>query len=194
VTLAAIVLAGGAATRFGGDKLRASMDDGTVLDHAVAAALSVAEEVVVVVGPDEADPGIAAVTVARDAISHRGPLAGMLAGLEAIEGDGIVLVLAGDMPHVRADVLRLLAGSLAADPALGAARLETDPVATLPMAVRAAVVRPAARDVLAADRRSLRALLDSVPTAVIPSAAWRAADPRGETLHDIDVPEDLRPA
>ena len=59
------------------------------------------------------------------------------------------------------------------------------------MAVRVALAAPAAAELLAADRRSLRGLLDAVPSAVVPLSAWRPLDPAAATLRDVDVPGDL---
>ena len=50
----AIVLAGGASTRFGGDKLSAALDGRTLLDHALEAVGAIANPVVVVIAPDAA--------------------------------------------------------------------------------------------------------------------------------------------
>ena len=187
----AIVLAGGAATRFGGDKLAAVIDGETVLGRSVAMARRLGDRVVVVVGPGDPDPGLDGVTLARDAVAHRGPLAGLLTGLEALPGADLVLVVAGDMPEASPAVLGLLLGALHGDASLAVAHLESEPVATLPFAARAATVLPAARRLLDADRRSLRALLDTVPAMVVPAAEWRALDPDGRTLVDIDTPGDL---
>jgi molybdopterin-guanine dinucleotide biosynthesis protein A len=192
VTLDAIVLAGGASTRFGGDKLAATIDGRTVLARSVATAREVARRVVVVIGPDDPVPELQEVVLARDPVAHRGPLAGVVTGLAALADADVVLVLAGDMPGVRPSVLRLLVDALGADGSLAIAHLEADPVATLPLAARASVVLPVARALIAADRRSLRALLDSVPSQPIATAAWRAVDPQGESLRDIDTREDLR--
>jgi molybdopterin-guanine dinucleotide biosynthesis protein A len=191
VTVDAVVLAGGAATRFGGDKLRASFDGDTVLGRAVAGVRDIANRIVVVLGPGDAEPDLAGVVIARDPVAHQGPLAGLVTGLRALEDPGTVLVLAGDMPRVRPAVIGLLVDALAADESLGAVHLEADPVATLPLAVRARIVIPTAHRLLAADRRSLRALLDGVPSGEVPVAQWRAVDGAGDTLRDIDVPADL---
>ncbi len=191
MTPAAIVLAGGASTRFGGDKLAAQLDGQTVLARSVAVARAVAGEVLVVLGPDDPDPGIHGARVARDPIAHAGPLAGVVTGLGALHDRGTALVLAGDMPRVRPPVLGLLVAAIEDDDDVAAAHLEADPVATLPLAVRPSVVLAAARRLLGEDRRSLRALLDALPAVVVPSATWRAVDPEAETLLDIDVPEDL---
>ncbi len=196
MTLDAVVLAGGASSRFGGDKLAAVIDGGTVLGRATETARAVAGRLLLVIGPDDPDPGLQDVTVARDPIAHRGPLAGLVTGLLTLSHPDLVLVLAGDMPSVQPPVLRMLVERLRADPGLAITHLEADPVATLPLAARAAVALPAARALIKADRRSLRALLDAVPSVAIPSADWKALDPQGQTLVDIDTRDDLarRPA
>lgn len=199
--IAAVVLAGGASSRFGGNKLAAPLGGRPVLDHALAAVAGITDVVVVVIGPGDPAPAIRGdlgveVVVARDVVAHQGPLAGLAAGLAALRETGrpidIALVVAGDMPTLVPDVLRLLVEALAADPTLGVARLESEPVSVLPAAMRPGIAVPAAAALLAADRRSLRGLLDVVPSASISAAEWRALDPDGATLRDVDTPADLR--
>ena len=189
--VAAIVLAGGASSRFGGDKLAAPLGDRPVLAHVVAVARLVAEQVVVVIGPDDPVPPLAGIEIARDTIAREGPLAGLVAGLRALDVADTALILAGDMPRVREGVLVLLLEALAADPALGAVYLESDPLHPLPLAVRPVIALPAAVRLLGLDRRSLRALVDAVASVPVPAIRWRALDPEGETLRDIDTPADL---
>ena len=192
-----IVLAGGGSRRFGGPKLAAPLDGRPLLDHAVEAMGAVAGRVIVVVAQDAVSPPLPAgvagrATVARDEVGDAGPLAGVAAGLAAITGLGptVVLVAGGDMPTLHPGVLGLLATSLASDPAIVALTLEDTEGAPLPMAVRPAVL-PTARALLAGERRSLRALLEAVPHGTLPAAAWRALDPDGRTLRDVDTPADL---
>lgn len=191
---AALVLAGGAGRRFGGDKLAASLDGRPLLDHAILAAAAVADRVVVVVAADGPLPALPAdapvpVSVARDAAAGRGPLAGVLGGLDALglPPAAVVLVLAGDAPRVPPSVLGLLAAAPATD--RPAAVLEADPGAPLPCAVRAGPAAAAARAALAAGDAPLRALV--ADAAVVPAAAWRAVDPAGLALRDVDRPGDL---
>ena len=80
---------------------------------------------------------------------------------------------------------RSAGGTLAATP------LDAPPQAPLPMPLRPAAAGPGALACLAAGRRSLRALLDAIPATTLPAAEWRALDPGGETLRDIDTPGDL---
>jgi molybdopterin-guanine dinucleotide biosynthesis protein A len=196
VTAAAIVLAGGASTRFGADKL-AAMDRGRpVLHHALEAVAQVADPVVLVLGPAAEVPRLpsgmgSSVRIARDREPHQGPLAGLAAGLAALPpGVDRVIVVAGDMPSLVPGVLAALLDVLGADGRTVAVRLESDPVSPLPLAVDPAVAGIAERQ-LARGRRSLRGLLDEVSAAVLPAASWQVLDPQGITLRDIDTPEDL---
>lgn len=203
---AAIILAGGRSSRFGADKLAARLDGIPVLEHALRAVAQVADPVVVVVSPDAPSPSVPSdlrveVVPARDLVAHQGPLAGLVGGLAALgswaasDGEGaapdVVLLVAGDMPTLVPAVLALLVRILDEDPALGAVTLETEPPTLLPSAIRATIAGPVAEGLLADDRRSLRGLLESVPSSTVASAVWRAIDPEGRTLRDIDTPGDL---
>jgi molybdopterin-guanine dinucleotide biosynthesis protein A len=127
VAAAGIVLAGGRSRRFGGDKLAAALPDGRpLLRHAVQAVAAACATVVVVLGPDTPDPDWMpdGVRIAHDAEPFGGPLAGLVAGLEAID-DEIAVVVGGDMPSLSPAVLRLLATTLAGTDPAASARLQT---------------------------------------------------------------------
>jgi molybdopterin-guanine dinucleotide biosynthesis protein A len=206
---AAVVLAGGRSRRFGTDKLSVPLADGrSVLAHAVAAAEAVADELIVVVAPGSSRPdGLPVRTaVVNDAEVGGGPLVGLAAGLEATS-DGIVLVLGGDMPALDPSVLAALVAALSDHPdaevarlevaRLEVARLEVDPssafggASVLPCAVRRDAARRACREALAAGDRRLRGCLERLAAIVVPAAEWRALDPHGRTVLDVDRPGDL---
>jgi molybdopterin-guanine dinucleotide biosynthesis protein A len=198
-----IVLAGGASSRFGSDKLAASLDGRPLLHHALEAVAQVAGSILVVVAPEALSPSIPValtgrVAFARDAAAHGGPLAGLSAGLAAIdtsvrdEAPPIALVVGGDMPSLVPDVLRLLVQALAADPSPDVMTLAASRPAPLPMAVRPGAGRTAVGAILVSGgRRSLMALVAALPSATVPAGAWRALDPAGASLRDIDTPTDL---
>ena len=192
------MLAGGASRRFGGDKLAADLAGRPVLAHAVSAVAAVASPVVLVLGPEAPAPELGVpVVLARDTEAFGGPLAGLLAGLEALAalpGGPLdtALLVGGDMPSMMAAVLERMVAVLAADPALGAVTLEVDPPSALPMAVRPSLVLPAVRSLIEADRRRLRGLLAVVLAAEVAADDWRSLDPDARTLRDVDVPADLR--
>ncbi|KJQ55710.1 molybdenum cofactor guanylyltransferase [Microbacterium sp. SA39] len=110
---AAIILAGGRATRLGGvDKPQLVVDGATLLDHAVR---SVAWcDSIVVVGPaasvsadiGNADTGSAEIIWARETPAFGGPVAAIAAGLALVERDEVCIV-AADTPRAEEAVALL---------------------------------------------------------------------------------------
>jgi molybdopterin-guanine dinucleotide biosynthesis protein A len=185
--IGAIVLAGGRSRRFGTDKLAVAVGGRALVDHPVAAVGQVAGAVVVVFAPSDDRPVPVGVIVAHDAEAYEGPLAGAAAGLAALPDDvDRTLIVGGDMPSLDPGVLRALLDAL--DDA-EAATLEGG--GPLPMAVRRVAAERRAHDLLAAGERRLRALPTTLGAATVPAATWRALDPDGSTLRDVDAPGDL---
>ncbi|MEO7665283.1 MAG: molybdenum cofactor guanylyltransferase [Candidatus Limnocylindrales bacterium] len=195
-----IVLAGGRASRFGADKLRATLDGRPILHLALDAVARIAPEVIVVVAPGATPhlPDLAAshLRVVHDPEPFGGPLVGLVAALATVRTP-VALVAGGDMPRLVPAVLARLLAAL--DPEAGsalarphAAILEVaGRVQPLPMALVVAPALDTAQSLLARDRRSLRELLGSLDAALVPVADWMALDPSGVTLVDIDRPADL---
>jgi molybdenum cofactor guanylyltransferase len=188
----AIVLAGGHSSRFGRDKLAEPIDGQPLLLHAIEAVRALASEVLVIAAPD-GDPDVPSdVVVVHDPSPYEGPLAGLAAGLQAAN-EPVCLVVGGDSPTLRADVLALLVGALD-DSSIDAAALDDDGrLRPLPSAVRREPALNAADRLLADGQRRLRLVFEALTTRTIPEAAWRALDPNGATLRDIDTPADLDP-
>jgi molybdopterin-guanine dinucleotide biosynthesis protein A len=194
---AAIVLAGGASARFGADKLAAELDGRPLLHHALSAADHVADTIVVVLAPEAVPPVLprlrARIVVAHDTVLHQGPLAGLAAGLAQLPpGIDRAVLVGGDMPTLVPRVLEALLEALDADPATGAATLEAEAPASLPMAIRPSPVAAAAAALLAEDRRALRGITSRVVSTVVPATTWRPLDPDAQTLRDVDTRGDLR--
>jgi molybdopterin-guanine dinucleotide biosynthesis protein A len=119
VTWAAVILTGGGAKRLGGsDKSALEHRGRTLLEHALAAVGEAAETVVVGREVSTRREG-RTVTFARESPPGGGPLAGLAAGVAALERHHeLVVVLAVDMPHVTgATVARLLAAAEGVDAA-----------------------------------------------------------------------------
>lgn len=189
-----VLLAGGRSTRFGRDKLAAPYLGEPLLHRAARALAEVCAEVVVVVAPEAPDPSLPGdlrVRVARDAREGEGPLAGILAGLRAVRTP-LALVAAGDMPTLVPSVLRELVRAVLAGPVDAAALGEAGGFRPLPCALRREALA-AARTRFGAGERSVRGFLAALRLAVVPEEAWRALDPSGETLRDVDLPADLGP-
>jgi molybdopterin-guanine dinucleotide biosynthesis protein A len=194
-----IVLAGGRSTRFGGDKLAAEVDGRPLLHLAIDAVGEVVDEVVVVVGTDAAEPPLppdprVPVVVARDAVAGQGPLAGLAAGLAAASGP-LALLVGGDQPALRPDLLRELLRRLtpeAGGPRLDVVGLEEEGrLRPLPVALRVGTVGPAAAVALRGGTRSLVGLFGRLRAGTLSPAQWRQLDPAGDSLRDVDAPDDL---
>ncbi len=187
--VSAIVLAGGRSTRFGRDKLAEPLDGATVLERTIAAVMTVASDVIVVVRPDSGPALSAGVRLARDPMPDGGPLVGVLAGLAAASHRS-VLIVGGDMPWLVPGVLRSLL--LALGPDKEAAALDSDGhPQQLPIAVRRDAAAAVARRLTGSGERRLGALLDALELVVIAERDWRLHDDEGATLRDIDTPGDL---
>ena len=133
--VSAIVLAGGRSSRFGRDKLVEPLDGRPLLEHAIDAVTSLADEVLVVVARSAAASLPAGITVVHDASDFEGPLVGLVTGLNAATGSRC-LVVGGDMPTLLPTVLAALLAALD-DPATDVALLEhARDVPPLPMAIR----------------------------------------------------------
>lgn len=110
--LGALVLAGGESRRMGRNKALIKFGDKPLLLHVVEKVMTMACEINVVVGKnDELDDYGAilpsSVKILRDSISSKGPLVGILTGMEKMRSE-YVLVLPCDSPFVKRDVLKHL--------------------------------------------------------------------------------------
>jgi len=188
------VLAGGRSTRFGdADKLAAEVDGAPLLHHPVLRLAEVTGEVIVVLAPGTRAPPMppgVPVRVVHDTTEGEGPLAGVLAGLRAADTE-LALVAGGDMPtQVTAVLLELLRVAMEA-PVDAVALQEDDGFRPLPLVLRVGPAAAAAHALLHEGERRLRELPEALRTAVIDEPTWRALDPEGATLFDVDEPGDL---
>lgn len=186
--LTLLILNGGAARRMGRDK--ASIDTGGIAlgARAARALRDLVGEVVVAGRPI---PGLAARAVA-DAAEGSGPLAGVVAGLEAA-AEEIVVVIAGDMPEVSAELVGLLVRRLVETPATGAVMcISGHGLEPLPMALRRADA-PALRAAMERGVRALRDAAAEIRPLLLAPADWAAADPRGRSFENWNTPADIRP-
>ena len=189
--IGAIVLAGGRSSRFGRDKLAERIDGRPLLDHAIAAVQAVATDVVVVAAPGMNPDVSEGVRLVRDPVAFEGPLAGLAAGLAALDPMvERVVVVAGDMPSLVPAVLRRLLDTVASAPDAAILGHDGDAV-PLPMALRRGAAERAVGTLLDGGERRLRALNRALDAEVIPESTWRQDDPTAATLRDIDTPDDL---
>lgn len=191
-----IVLAGGRSTRFGTNKLAATVHGRPLLHLAIEALARCCTEVIVVApstGLDLAVPDEAAVPlrVVADNEPYPGPLAALLTGARHAS-QPLLLCAGGDMPDLAPRILRLLLDA-ATPPAEGAVLGlgRDDAPQLLPIALARSATVAHAPFLLEAGRRSLHALVDRLGPRVIPEHHWRPLDPEARTLRDIDRASDL---
>jgi molybdopterin-guanine dinucleotide biosynthesis protein A len=132
------------------------------------------------------------VRIVRDAEPHRGPLAGLAAGLRALAGQADEAFVCGcDVPLlVPAMVTRLFA--LLGDHEIAAPH-DGERFHPLPAVYRINVL-PTAESQLAAGERSLMSLLEMCVTRPIPTDALRDDDPLLSSLATCNTPEEYRRA
>jgi len=184
---AAAVLAGGASRRMGRDKATLPVGGVELAATVLAAAARVAAPVVLVAPEGHPARRLAARVVTDPGL---GPLAALAAALDALDA-GHVLVLAGDHPGLRVE---LLAHLVALAPRGEAVACRRGPrLEPLVAVYQRAPALAAARARLAggAGDASLLGLLADLRTVVVEEATWRAIDPDGRSFVDLDDPDDL---
>jgi molybdopterin-guanine dinucleotide biosynthesis protein A len=189
-----IVLAGGRSARFGRDKLAESLDGVPLLQRAVSALGAVCDEVIVawqVDGePPALDAGDATLKVVHDLRPGEGPLAGAAAGLAAASAP-VALVVGGDMPTLEPALLRGLAALAHDSDATAHALVVGGVLRPLPLALRVDGSAELARRHLDEGRLSLLGLLEALDAVSVPEPVWRAWDPEGRSIDDVDTTADL---
>ncbi|GAA3570245.1 molybdenum cofactor guanylyltransferase [Amycolatopsis ultiminotia] len=175
---AGIVLAGGAARRMSGvDKPELVVRGSSLLAHALAALAGARP--LVVAGPQR--PGYPGVVWTREPVPGTGPVAALAAGLEPVTDAAVTVVLAGDLPGIRASTVERLLAALDAT-ADGAVLLDAAGQRQwLAGAWRTAALRAAVPD--DPENRSLRRTLGVLRIAEVPAEPGEA--------DDIDTPEDF---
>jgi molybdopterin-guanine dinucleotide biosynthesis protein A len=192
----AIVLAGGRSSRFGSDKLKATINGRTILEWAVARVAVVCDEVIVALAVHgEVQAVLPGGTIqVHDTEPHGGPLLAVLSAARVARGERL-LVVGGDMPSLVPLVLCRLVEELGSGFEAVALGLGSDDrPQPLPLAVGRSAILTLADEPLSdpgSRARSLHAILDRLATLVVPEASWRPLDPDAASLRDVDVPADL---
>ena len=184
----ALILAGGKATRMGGVAKHLVVVDGrTILERQLAVVQPRVRHVLLSL-PAGSTALDERVRVVRDARSDLGPLAGIAAGLAATEAAWL-LVVAGDLPYLSAELVQLLLDRRAGE-AVGI-RVGELPEPLL-CALRVAPARTALEALLAAGKQRASALITTLATTWIDEPELRALDPELRALTNVNRLEDLR--
>jgi CTP:molybdopterin cytidylyltransferase MocA len=175
---AALVLAAGAGSRFGGPKQLALLDGRPLLDHVLDAATAAVDRVAVVLGAYDAEvrPGV---EVVRCPGWDEGQAASLRAGVAALAGSDAVVVLLADMPYVTPEVITRALGDFGEGCDVVRTLAGGRPTHPVVLGPRALELVPTLRGDVGA-----RALFDRLRVR-----EWEAG--AGFDARDIDTPGDL---
>lgn len=184
--LAGLVLCGGDSRRMGADKARLPVG-GTPLAVHVARRLEPVCETVLLASGDGERYGDLGYPQVADVQEGGGPLAGIIAGLEVATTE-LVAVVAVDMPHASADVLRLLADRWRDEQSV----LPSDGERLQPLhGIYATTAAEPLRAALVDGIRAVHAALDRLHVTVAGPEVWGRVDPDGRFLTNLNDPGDL---
>jgi len=185
---AALVLCGGFSRRMGHDKWSLPFGNETLLDRTVRIVSEVVPEVWVVAREGQGVRG--QFRIARDPAEGLGPLAGLAAGLAAMEAERAFLTSC-DVPLLKSALVRRLLdlskGHAAAVPLVGGYHMTT-------AAVYARDVLPVARRLL--DEKRLRPLflVEEVKARIVTEDELRDVDPDLSSFRNCNTPEEYEAA
>lgn len=190
---AGIVLCGGKSSRMGLAKAWLPFGNETMLQRVVRILSDVVQPLIVVAAPGQELPRLPSdVRIARDRREGRGPLEGLLAGLEAAPAEvETVYATSCDVPLVVPAFVHRLSELLGQhDVAVPVEGPHHHPLA----AVYRPRVVPVIRDLLAADRLRPVFLYERVDTLRVDVSELRGVDPQLDSLTNLNRPEDYRAA
>jgi molybdopterin-guanine dinucleotide biosynthesis protein MobB len=188
--LTAVLLAGGRGQRMGGDKAFLRFRGELLLPVLVERLRAVCEGGVLVVRrPGQALPELPDGTpVLEDLLPGHGPLGGLLTGLAAAPTPWVFLA-ACDMPRLDAGLVTWLAGHGAAnaDVVLPIRDAHPEPA----HAIYGWKCLAAIKGAVLSGELGMGTWLGSVRVDRVEEAAWRAADPEGRSMLNVNTPDDL---
>ena len=187
--ISAAILVGGRSRRMGQNKALLQMGSSTLLEHIVAAAAPVVDELALIARrPDDfADLDL---PVRADLHPDLGPLGGLYTALEKSTASTILL-LPCDLPFITPDFLRFIIDHLGDHEAA----IPHNAQGLQPLcAAYSRTCLPAVKAALAADRLSIRALHRDIDARILDADEWRHLDPDQILFMNINTPADYEHA
>jgi molybdopterin-guanine dinucleotide biosynthesis protein A len=175
MTVAGVLLTGGQSRRMGADKATLVVG-GEALARRAARVLTAACNPVIEVGS-----GVTGLPCVREEPSGEGPLAGFLAGADALASDAAVVLLACDLPFIDDAVVRMLVEH----PGKGSVVPSVEGRKQYACSRWSPAAIASARAAFANGERAMRALLGAGDTTIV------IADEYARQLVDVDTPDDL---
>ncbi len=184
-----LILDGGQARRLGG-RHKAFLEVGgrPIAERTVELFSRLFPEILVATNRPEPWSGLP-VTCVSDPIANAGPLAGLVAGLEAATRP-LVFVAGGDMPFLAEAVIENLLQRARLRPGKAVVPRADDRAQVLHAVYPRALATPARLALLGGTRR-LRALLETSPVVWVEAEDLAGLTGSAETFRDVDTPQDL---
>ncbi len=186
-----VVLCGGQSSRMGQPKAWLSFGNELMLPRVVRLLGEAVAPLVIVTAVDQDVPSLPpGIEIICDAAPARGPLQGLVNGLEALRGRcDAAYVSSCDVPFLRPAFVRRLADLLGdfaiCVPEVGGYRHPLAAVYRIEVAVVAARL-------LAQDRLRPTFLFEEVPTRIVPSEELADVDPTFQSLRNLNTPADYQ--
>jgi molybdopterin-guanine dinucleotide biosynthesis protein A len=185
-----IILAGGQSRRMGRDKALIDFQGQPIIVRVMAALRALTDDLVVVSNRSDVYGPLGASWGARVVADYDppcGPLGGIAAGLQAMDSE-LAIVAACDMPFLNVALLRwLIARADGYDAVVPRTGDEYEPLHAV---YRRTCCNPMVRRIEQGDRRVISFFAD-VRLRTIEETAWRAIDPAGRSLVNLNTPGDL---
>ena len=185
--VSAVILAGGHSRRMGQDKALIDYQGRPIIAHVIQTLRELSDDLIVVSNRLE-DYAAFGARVVPDYDPPCGPLGGIAAGLSAAQRD-LSIVVACDMPFLNGRLLQALidrAGE--ADAVVMQAGDQFEPLHAI---YRRVCLEAIQRRLANGDWRVI-SFFDDVRLRVVPEADWRAIDPDGRSISNLNTPDDLK--
>lgn len=196
--MSAIVVAGGVSKRFGQNKALVELAGKPLVSYVVDKAISVVDDVTVVVNSETQKKKIAEAVnkktrIMVDQADVQTPLAGALTGFEAVQTEYAIL-LACDTPFLSPKILSLLL-EVSANRSAAIPRWSNGNIEPLHASYHASAAAKATKTAIENGRFDMRAMVDNMrKVRYISTMVLRQLDPKLTTFFNINSPNDLRQA
>lgn len=197
MTVAGIILCGGRSSRMGRAKAWLPFGEEVLLQRVVRILGEVLNPLVVVASPDQDVPKLPNhVEVVRDAEAYLGPLAGLVAGLNALAGRSDAAYLSAcDLPFLKPEFVKRVADLPEDERRRDRVHLPRIGGYLHPLAAMYPFsVRDKALSLLNGGTRRMLDLFDHVPVHILQEADLADLDPKLESLRNINTAEEYAQA
>ena len=185
-SISAMVLAGGQSRRMGRDKALIEYEGRPIIAHVIDTLRALSNDIVIISNRLDAYGSFGA-RVVPDYEPPSGPLGGIAVGLQAVQHDRAIVV-ACDMPFLNVTLLRWLSDlAREFDAVVPQTGDEFEPLHAI---YRKACFRPIVERLERGERRVISFFAD-VRVRAVSEAEWRAIDPAGRSLVNLNTPGDL---